>query len=387
MNHQNGLTSVYLVLFLMSLSLHIQFPIFTPFAVELGATTFFVSLIISSSSLTSFAGHLVAGPLIDQFGKKRFIVLALFCSAFFIFCYTLIHRPIDLLLLRVLNAIVLSFMGPACLSLLSAYARNSREQGKNMALNGLMITLANIIAPILGGKLNTLVGYKGTFLTISGCLVIAGVIALIFIRDADAIVVHRKGEAHFKAILKKPGFIPLLIVGFALMYGNGTLFFELPFLSVEQGLSTAETGKLFSIMGVGTLAVLLLFGLNRISALFRTLVGLMLLSLIYFQMATGIGHLHLATTLFCAGAVFGLLFPALTTLVSERVGKAQYGSAFGILSSTFSLGIILSALLSGAVRHAISPYFLAFLVLIAAATYIFYDYLKHRSPTATFNQL
>ena len=387
MNHQKGLTSVYFVLFLMSLSLHIQFPIFTPFAVALGATTFFVSLIISSSSLTSFAGHLVAGPLIDQFGKKRFIVFALFCSAFFISCYAFIHRPADLLILRILNAVVLSFMGPACLSLLSAYARNSREQGKNMAINGLMITLANIIAPVLGGKLNTIVGYKGTFLIIGGCLFVAGVIALIFIREAEAIVVHKKGETHFKAILKKPGFIPLLIVGFALMYGNGTLFFELPFLSVEHGLSTAETGKLFSIMGIGTLAVLLLFGLNRISAFFRTLSGLMLLSLIYLQMATGIGHLHLATTLFLAGAVFGLLFPALTTLVSERVGKAQYGSAFGILSSTFSLGIILSSILSGSVRHLVSPYFLAFLVLISSATYIFYDYLKHRSPTATFDQL
>ncbi len=381
---QKGLFSVFLVTFLMALSLHIQIPVFTPFAVALGASSFFVSIILSTSSFTSFAGHLLAGPIIDKFGKKGFIVAPLFISAVLITGYAYISSPSMLLLLRVVDSFVLAFLGPAALSLVSSYATTSRRQGKNMALHSLMFTIANILAPVIGGYLDTLYGYKETFHIVGISLFIAGAIALLFIKNVEEVVPHIKGSAGFKAILKRKGIVPLMIVGFAIMYGTGTLFYELPFLTVEQGISTAETGKLFSLMGLGTLCVLLLFGLQRLSALFRTTVGLMLLSLFYFQMATGIGHLHLGTTLFGMGAVFGLLFPALKTLLSERVGKAQYGTAFGLLSAMFSLGFILSSLVSGAIRHTLSPYFLAFLVVMIAAIYVISDHIKQKSPHTEF---
>ncbi|WEG12565.1 MFS transporter [Pullulanibacillus sp. KACC 23026] len=379
---QTGLGALYLILFLSSLSLHVQMPIFTPYAIALGATSFFISIMMSCSSFTSFWGHLIAGPLIDKIGKKSFIVVPLFITAILITAYAYVSSPVMLLVIKVSDALVLSFMGPAALSLLSAYARNSREQGKNMAIHGLMGTIANIIAPILGGKLDSLFGYKETFHLIGISLFVAGAIAIFFVKEADAIVVHKKGATRIKTVLSEKGFFSILLIGFAMMYGSGTLHFELPFLTVERGLSTYQTGLLFSYMGLGTLSVLILFGLQRISAFIRTITGLILLCLIYFQLAAHLGHLHLGASLFCLGAVMGLLFPALTTLLSEKVSASQFGTAFGLLSAAFSLGFIVSSLAAGVLRTHLSPYFLVFATLVVAITYSIYDHLKE-SPTST----
>lgn len=379
-NLRHEKTAIYAVLFLMSLSLHIQFPIFTPYAVTLGASTFFISVLLSSSSLTGFGGHLIAGPFIDRIGKKPFIVIPLFLSGILMAGHALAHDANQLLMLRVLNGFVLAFMGPACFALLSAYAKNARQQGKNMAINGLMVTVANIVAPVIGGQLVKSFDYRATYWFIGVALLFTAVLALLFVREATPIVVHKKGKSSLRTTLTNRRLLPLYLIGFALMYGQGTLIYELPFLTVEHGLSAAESGKLFSLMGIGTLLSLSLFWLNQFSALLRTAAGMFLAGLLYYQMATGFLPVGLGTILFGIGISFGLLFPALTTLLTERVDHDQYGTAFGVLSAIFSLGMIASSLVSGAVRDTMSPYYLAFLVVTGGSIYIVYDHFKENSP-------
>ncbi|HET7579110.1 MAG TPA: MFS transporter, partial [Bacillales bacterium] len=373
---QQGKAAIYLVLFLMSVSLNVQFPIFTPYAVALGASSFFVSLMVSSSSLTNLGGNIMAGPIIDRIGKKPFIVVPLFLSSFLMAGHALADNAQELFILRILNGFVLAFLSPACFALLSAYAKNTREQGKNMAINGLMVTLATVVAPFTGGQLVKIFNYSETYWFIGGALFCTGIIALFYIREAEPIVVYRKDRPSFAEMLKSRSLLPLYFIGFALMYGHGTLFYELPFLSVEHGFSTAETGKLFSLMGIGTFVSLSLFWLNRFSALLRTAIGMFFTALLYYQMATSVFPIDLGTTLFCMGISFGLLFPAITTLLTEIVGQDRYGSAFGVLSAVFSLGIIVSSVISGAIRDFMSPYYLAFLVTMGGTFYVVYDYLK-----------
>lgn len=382
--HQ-GKAAVYLVLFLMSLSLHVQFPIFTPYAVALGATTFFISVMMSSSSFTNLSGNIMAGPFIDRIGKKPFIVVPLFLSAFLMAGHALADNAQQLFLLRILNGFVLAFMSPACFALLSAYAKNTRQQGRNMAINGLTITIAGIAAPFIGGQLSKILSYNEIYWVIATALFCTAIIALLYIKEAEPIVVHQKEKRSLGAMLKSRSLLPVYFIGFALMYGHGTLYFELPFLSVEHGMSTAETGKLFSLMGVGTFAALSLFWLNSFSALLRTAFGMFLTALIYYQMSTSALPVSLGLTLFGLGVSSGILFPALTTLLTEKVGPDQYGSAFGILSAVFSLGIIVSSMVSGVVRDFMSPYYLAFLVAMCGTAYVVYDYLQNKRANRSYS--
>lgn len=382
-----GKAAIYLVLFLMSLSLHVQSPIFTPYAVTLGATSFFVSIILSSASLTDLCGNVIAGPFIDRIGKKPFIVIPLFLSSFLMAGHAFVDDAKELLMLRILNGFVLAFMSPACFALLSAYAKSARQQGKNMAMNALMVTVAGIVAPVIGGKLVKVFEYEGTYGLIGAALFVTAIIALFYVREADPIVIHRKEKTSLRTLLTNHRLVPIYFIGFALMFGHGTLIYELPFLTVEHGLSAAETGKLFSFMGIGTLVTLCMFWLNRFSALLRTAVGMFFTGFLYYQMATSFLPISLPVTLLGIGVSFGLMFPALTTLLTQTVRQDQHGSAFGILSAVLSLGIITSSLTSGAVREFMSPYYFAFLVTMAGAVYIVYDYLKLKRSSASYDVL
>lgn len=380
-SQQKGKTAVYLVVLLMSLSLHIQFPIFTPYAIALGATSFFVSMMMSSSSFTNLGGHLMAGPFIDRIGKKPFIIAPLFFSAVLMFAYGFVKNAEQLFLLRILNGFVLAFISPAAFSLLSAYAKNSRQQGKNMAINGIMITMAGIAAPFIGGQLSKILSYNEIYFVVGTALFLTAIVALFNIREAEEIVVVQdKNQVSLMKMLRSGSLLPIYFIGFALMYGHGTLFYELPFLSVEHGMSTAEMGKLFSLMGLGTFSALSLFWLNRFSPLLRTAIGMFLSALFYYQLAASVLPISLGLSLFGIGVSSGLLFPAITTLLTEKVGGERYGSAFGVLSAVFSFGIITSSLISGAIRDLMSPYYLAFLVTMAAALYVVYDYLQKKQP-------
>ncbi|GGE33897.1 hypothetical protein GCM10011391_10750 [Pullulanibacillus camelliae] len=247
-----------------------------------------------------------------------------------------------------------------------------------MAIHGLTVTLANIIAPFIGGWISDLFSYRGTYLFVGAALFIAALLALFLIREVDPIVVHQRGTTSLRAILANKKLFSLYFVGFTLMFGHGALIYELPFLTVEKGLSSTETGTLFSFMGFGSLVSLSFFWLNRFSATGRTIFGMVLTALLYYQMATNMLPLSLPFDLFSMGVTFGVLYPAITSLLAQKVSHSQYGSAFGILSAMFSLGIILSTLISGAMRHVCSPYFLAFFTTMLGAVCLIYSHIKDK---------
>ncbi|WP_221568377.1 MFS transporter [Alkalihalobacillus sp. TS-13] len=382
---RRGMAAIFTVLFLVSLSLHIQYPIFTPYAVALGATSFFVSIMMSMSSFANMCGNLIAGPLIDFFGKKKFIVVPLFLSGLLMMAHGVAANPDVLLVLRLFNGLVLAFMTPACFALLSGYAKNSHQQGKYMAFNGLLMTIAHILSPTIGGYLVEIVNYQGTYFLIGGCILITAIIALLYVREFEPIIVHKKEQADSGGLKLDRHLLMIYFVAFSLMYAQGTLGYELPFLVVEKGMSTSDAGKLFSYIGVGTLVIVCMTWINRISALLRTGVGMLVLAACFYQMVVPFTPLSLGQLLFVLGIGLGILFPAITTLITEKIDKTKHGTAFGILSAVFSLGIIASSLTAGAVRDFISPYFIAFIVVALAITVIGWQGLGYKDKSVVSN--
>jgi MFS family permease len=370
--------AIFTVLFLVSLSLHVQFPIFTPYAVALGATSFFVSIMMSVSSFANLCGNLVAGPLIDAMGKKMFIVVPLFLSGFFMFGHGLVSNPDGLLVLRLFNGLVLAFMTPACLALLSGYAKNSHQQGRNMAFNGLLMTIAHILSPVIGGYLVEIVDYNGTYFIIGGSILVTAIIALVYIREFEPILVHKKEQQDKGGLKLDKEMMTVYFVAFSLMFAQGTLVYELPFLVVEKGVSTSEAGKLFSYIGVGTLVIVCMTWINRIASAVRAMIGMLIMAFCFYQMVIPIAPLSLSQLLFVVGIGLGVLFPAITTWITEKIEKPKHGTAFGVLSAVFSLGMITSSLTAGLVRDFFSPYFIAFIVIALSITVIGLYQIRYR---------
>ncbi|GIN71877.1 permease [Bacillus sp. J14TS2] len=373
---------IFMTMFIISLIMSVQGPIFTPYAAMLGASSIMIGIMLSTSQLASLTGNLMVGPLVDRYGKKLFITLPLLISGFLYIAHGFTINATSLLILRSLNSFALAFLMPAALTFISGYAANSRQQGKNMAIIGILGMIANIIAPLIGGKLGVWIGYAHTYFVIGVGLLLIAVYTMLFLQDRQTLVVKSKSSSssRFLHVLSNPALQLVYLTGFAVMYIHGVIIYEIPYLTVEQGVSTMNTGQLFSFMAIGTLLSLSLFFIHRFDPIKRMMVGLFLMCMSLALFFTGL--LDLSLFLFSMGICFGLTMPAAATAVTGAVPKEEHGRAFGVMSAVYSLGMIISSFMTAIIRQMVSPYFIAFLVGMIFLTIIGYLNFRTRKVVA-----
>lgn len=375
---------IFLVMFFISLIMSIQSPIFTPYAAMIGASGVLIGIMLSVSQLANLTGNLIAGPLVDRFGKRIFITLPLFVSGILFIAHGVVGDTVSLLILRAMNGFSLAFLIPAAMALLSGYAKNSVQQGKNMAINGILGTIASIVAPVIGGKLGVSIGYANTYFVIGLGLILTSIYTMKFIYERQSITKNKssKNMMSLKNILTAPGLQVVFLTGFAVMYIHGVLIYEIPYLTVEKGLSTAVTGQLFSYFGIGTFLSLSLLFINRFDPVKRLIFGLFGMCISLFALFNSL--LSLGLLIFFIGLFFGVMMPAMATALTDAVSSEGHGRAFGVMSAVYSLGMIFSTFFTGIIRDFISPYFIAFLIGMVVLILIGYAKLQAPSPTKSF---
>ncbi len=383
---------LYLFLFVAFFDLHAQYPMLTPFAVSLGAAPSFIGLVMGMYSLTHLPGNLLAGYGVDRFGSRFFIMASLSGAGLLLLFQSRVTDPWDLLYIRSISGFVLAFLSPACMSLLARLAKDHIQQGKLMAGNGLVHTIASVVSPAAGAWLAATIGFNRSFAILGWVLLMTGICSVWFIRE-PAKSEEQPGEAPAEPVTpalshahahgqppkpdteddgqgapsKFPWSVFALPVSMA--FAQGILAFELPL----RGTTSAEimtTGLLFSVVSLGALATLGLLFLNRYLPYTRTVSGVLLLALAYYGLAAG-WPVPLLLLLFVIGMSKGIIFPAMTSLMLQLSGPSRYGRTFSTLSIALSIGSFLGPVAAGASRHSFSPYFLSFLVLMTALIILF----------------
>ncbi|NIK70216.1 MULTISPECIES: MFS transporter [unclassified Paenibacillus] len=357
---------LYLFLFVAFFDLHAQYPILTPFAISLGAAPSFIGLMMGMYSITHLPGNIMAGYGVDRFGSRLFIVFSLMGAGVVLLFQSKVTDPWQLLVLRSISGFVLAFLSPACLALLARISSDVTKQGKFMAGNGLVHTLATVVSPAAGAYLVARIGFTTAFYLLGWVLIITAVCALFFIRDIKAAPAAQVEPApsSAKPVLNEGTPIPWLVflLPVAMSCAQGILSFELPLMATSsEGMM--ETGILFSVVSIGALITLSMLFLNKLSSYYRTLWGALGLALVYFTIAAQ-PPLPFFMLLLFVGMAKGIVLPAISTLLIELSGGAKYGRTFSVLSIAYSVGAFLGPMLAGHLRDNLSPYYLAFLGLM-----------------------
>ncbi|WP_018758901.1 MFS transporter [Paenibacillus terrigena] len=356
---------LYLFLFVAFFDLHAQYPILTPFAISLGAAPSFIGLMMGIYSFTHLPGNLLAGIGVDRYGSRIFILGSLFGAGLILLFQAHVTNPWQLLVLRSISGFVLAFLSPACMSLLARLAQDHITQGKLMAGNGLVHTLASVVSPAAGALLVAKIGFSQAFNVLGWVLIAIAAIAVFAIHDRPAAVTDSQ-EA-----ISLPENAPLpqmpwrfFILPLAISCSQGILFFELPLMK-EALESIMKAGVFFSVISLGALLTLSLLFLNRFSPYVRTWIGSLSLAISFFVIAIPTPF-PLIVLLFVVGMSKGIIFPAMSSYLIELSGGTRYGQMFSTMSIASSIGYFFGPLLAGNLRTFVSPYFIAFFILMTA---------------------
>ncbi|ABA89863.1 membrane protein, major facilitator superfamily [Syntrophotalea carbinolica DSM 2380] len=341
------------------LTIDTYLPAFTAIAADLHTDVATVSLSMSSYFIGIAVGQLIYGPLLDVFGRKGPLVYGLVLYILASLGCALSYNVEWLIGLR----LVLALGGCAGMVAARAVVRDLfplHETARVFSSLMLVMGLAPIVAPTLGGLIVASLGWRYIFFLMGGSAVVmlAGVWWIL-----PAIPGHGRREAlhprsalrDYLAVLAVPGFTLRMVTGSFYIAGLFIYLTASPLIFMDMfGMSGPHYGwtmggnalalvigsqvnarllKRFSLGGVLWRSNLLLLAVSALFVLGAILVPVPLWMVLVFA----------ALYLFC----LGFLLPDVTALIMEPFGREQAGSASALLGAVQMMaGALAAALVS-----------------------------------------
>lgn len=341
---------------MVPLSIDMYLPAFPQIASDLGVEVGDVQLTLSVYMIGMAVGQAVYGTLADRWGRRGPLVFGMFLFAVATVGCALAGSIHQLMLWRVGVALG----GSSGMVITRAIVRdrfNETESAQFYSTLMLVMGVAPILAPVLGGQLLLLTSWRGIFWVIAVCGT-ACFASLYFslpetLRSEDRVRHNAKQiAATYWGLLKNREFMGyVLAVGcmsgvlFSYIAGSPTLFIE------QYGVSAQAFGIFFGGNAAGLIissqfnrALLRRFSARQILQACYTLNTVVAL-LLLIQVLTGWGGFPAALVLlWVCVASSGLIFPNTTALAMAPVGKFA-GSASAMMGTLqFSVGGIMATL-------------------------------------------
>nr|WP_068129686.1 MFS transporter [Nosocomiicoccus ampullae] len=359
---------IYVIIIICFLDLFVQFPIVTPYALELGASEFMASVVVAAYSVTNILGNVLGGYFSDRFGRKRTLLLGMILQVLIISSYISTPTIGVLIGIRVVHGFTSGMITPAAFSLVQDISRREAI-GKAMALTGVSIGLAAIFGPAAGGILSSMYGYANTYLVLALVYVVGLLLTIVAVKESTTVQSRREyNETKWTTLITRRPLVIAYISSLALMTSMGALSFALPIKTMSLGLDDRVTGMLLSVFGITAVIV---FGsplnnmFNRVAVNRLIKIGLVIISLAMILIHFGQGMSMLYAALGIYGIGYALVFPSMNKLIGQFTTMSERGKANGIFYAFFSVGSVVGSTLAGYFTEQFTiPFFSMAIVLI-----------------------
>lgn len=325
-----------------------------------GATSSQVQLGLTTSMIGLAMGQVLFGPLSDRYGRRRPLVVAMWLFLASTLLCLLAQDIFQFVAYRLLQGIA-GAGGIVISRSVAADKYTGRELAKMLAVIGAINGVAPVAAPIVGGALTDLIGWKGIFCILFGL----GVLLLLgSYRFCESLPAERRSAAGWGDMFR--GFRTVLgdrqymayVLQFA--FAQGVLFAYIassPFIIQQHyGYSPLMFSICFAVnaVSIGVAAALSVrFHRAMSSTLLGSVVMVVLAVLEALALWSGCSFWLYELLLLCLLFSMGLTFTSTTTLAMEcqreNAGVASallgaMGFAFGgIVSPLVGLGNILNS--------------------------------------------
>ncbi|MGI3780523.1 MAG: multidrug effflux MFS transporter [Janthinobacterium lividum] len=320
------------------ISLDLYLPALPALATDLAASTSAAQLSITACLLGLATGQLVAGPLSDQFGRRRPLIVGLVVYLIASAACALAPTIELLVVLRLVQGLA----GAAGIVIARAVARDLYSGRRLVIIFSRLILvngLAPILAPVIGGQLVLVTSWRGIFLVLAAFGVVLLGAGVFGVPESLPPERRRAGGVRdtlrsFRTLLGDRLFVAVVLAAglagasmFAYIAGATFVLQRLFGLSAQQ-FSYAFGSNALGIMILGQVGAQLArrWSPHRVMALglLVNLVGAVGLAV---TVLVGLGLPYLLGSLFVMVSALGLVFPTSTALAladhPERAGAAS----------------------------------------------------------------
>ena len=373
------------------LAIDMYLPALPTIARELHASNGAVQISLSVYFVGIALGQAFYGPLSDRAGRKRALYVGL--SLFFLssFGCALAPNVASLIVFRFLQALG----GCAPLVVPRAVVRDyfdARGSARMLSVLMLVMGMAPILAPLIGGQLLVHLGWRSIFGLLAAYSAIWLIAVMVGLRES--LPVHRRRRQSASAIaavygrlLRDRHYMGHVLAGALIFSGLLAYISGSPFVFIE--LFHVRPERFGVYFGVNALGIMAAAQLNRRLAqqyeparIIRVVLTISFLAglTLLIDAATGIGGFAgILVPLFVFIATHGIVMPNTTALAMAPHGSVA-GSASALLGTIqFVLGAIMGSLV-GALSNGTAVPLAGVVAACGAGAFVIYNVLERREP-------
>ncbi|CAH0540256.1 Bcr/CflA family multidrug efflux MFS transporter [Vibrio marisflavi] len=246
---------------LTPLAIDMYVPAMPAIAKDLMADTGAVQLSLTAYGAGFAIGQLFHGPISDSYGRRPVLIIGVLCFALTAMLTATVHSIDTLNFLRVIQGL----SGAASAVVIQAVIRdmfNREDFAKAMSFITLVMTLAPLVAPMLGGHLAMWFGWRSIYWVLAVYAVVA--LIMVYYKIPETLQVHQRQTLNMRTTLKN--YIKLvknptsvgLILSSAFSFAGMFAFF------------TAGSFVYIDIYGVSPNQFAYLYGLNVVALIILT---------------------------------------------------------------------------------------------------------------------
>lgn len=360
LNVVNFLYSLYSVIY-----------IFLPaYMYRLGIREGAIGVLIASGTLVSVVLKPGLGMVVGRGARRAFLSLGAFLAAASTVPWLFVTAPgTHLFIIRVAQGASFSVFTAASYAYIAASAPPERR-AEALGIFGLSFFLPVSVGGWIGEWVIGRAGFQGLFAAGIGVAFLAALFPL-GMREPSAR--ERPSIASLKVYLSRPFLLPNT-AGYLFGVAYGSIFTFLPVYLVVRGSESIGAFVFvyaLSVIGTRTLGRKML---DRLPREWVSLCALLLMGAGNLLIPAFPGKAGIVLVGAAAGAGHGLLFPALSALVLDRVGEGSYAMAMAMFTAAFDMGLVTGAAVFGFVaeRFGYETMFVTAAAVVGAGTATFF---------------
>ena len=371
-----SLGAIFFTFFMDYLSWAIVFPIFAPYfltatsgalspEISIATRTTFLGLFLSAFSLGQFFGAPFLGEYADRHGRKKTLLITVFCTILGLAITAWSMQKNHLLFLFLGRLITGFFASNTTICLATIADQYPKEKAKYYSQLAFLGGIAFLCGAFLGGKFSDKTVNHSFFLSlpvwISAALTLLNFIFILFgFRETKIDKIQSKFDflracRNIQEALKTKKIKTIYSLYFLFLFGWTMLLQFTPVLMVKQfHFTSSNIGDLSLFMGIcwafgsGILSKILLHFFSPMRTLEMSFVSFTLLSICMIFP----GHIYevLAVMAACI-IVAGVAWPLCTALISNSAPQEAQGKVLGMSQSVQSFATTVAPIVGGLASH------------------------------------